>query len=81
MAPRPLQAMMMYNSSARTLKLVQHPFKSSFGKRAFSRTGPRIWNLLPEIIRNQSDTDKFKRDLKTFLFDDHKRLVEKLYEV
>ena len=71
---------MVYNSSARTLKLVQHPFKSAFGKRSFSRVGPRMWNLLPENIREQFDTDKFKSALKAFLFG-NERLVAKLYEV
>ena len=35
---------------------------------AFSSTGPRLWNMLPNDIKNSSDLEVFKTRLKTFLF-------------
>ena len=40
----------------------------SYGDRAFSYAGPRLWNALPDHLRLCSTPDKFKKDLKTFLF-------------
>ena len=40
----------------------------SYGDRAFSYAGPRLWNALPAHLRLCSNPDKFKKDLKTFLF-------------
>ena len=33
-----------------------------------SVTGPTVWNSLSNTLREQSDEDSFKRQLKTFLF-------------
>ena len=41
---------------------------TTFGRRAFSVTGPTVWNSLSNTLREQSDEDSFKRQLKTFLF-------------
>ena len=79
-APHSIQKLLLFNQSSRTEKLVQPPFKTDFGKRSFSRVGPRLWNLLPGRIRNEYDTDKFKSTLKTFLFG-NERFLDKLYEV
>ena len=35
---------------------------------AFSSTGPRLWNMLPNDIKTSSSLDVFKAKLKTFLF-------------
>ena len=35
---------------------------------AFSSTGPRLWNMLPNDIKSSSDLGVFKTRLKTFLF-------------
>ena len=35
---------------------------------AFSSTGPRLWNMLPNDIKSSSDLEVFKTRLKTFLF-------------
>jgi hypothetical protein len=42
--------------------------RTSFGERAFSFSGPRAWNSLPETIRSASSIATFKRHLKTHLF-------------
>jgi len=39
-----------------------------FAGRAFSSTAPRIWNSLPNTIRTASNTNTFRRHLKTHLF-------------
>ena len=78
--PAWMQDLISHNISEKTLKLVQLPFLSNFGRRSFSRTGPRLWNLLPASVKNTDDTVTFKRGLKTFLFDGSDRLMKKLYE-
>ena len=35
---------------------------------AFSSTGPRLWNMLPNVIKSSSDLEVFKTRLQTFLF-------------
>jgi len=42
--------------------------RTTFGRRAFSVTGPTVWNSLSNTLREQSDEDSFKRQLKTFFF-------------
>ena len=39
-----------------------------FGDRAFFKSGPVWWNSLPDNTRQMSNIQKFKKDLKTFLF-------------
>jgi hypothetical protein len=41
---------------------------STLGARAFAVQGPKQWNDLPTDLRLCSDTDEFKRKLKTHLF-------------
>ena len=38
------------------------------GRRAFSYAGSRFWNKLPEAVRIEDNTEKFKRLIKTVLF-------------
>ena len=43
--------------------------RSTFGARAFSVAGPRVWNSLPDHLRDPAvDPEQFRRDLKTYLF-------------
>ena len=42
--------------------------KHSWGERAFSHVGPKIWNSLPMSLRNASSLNEFKSNLKSFLF-------------
>jgi len=42
---------------------------SSFGDRSFAVAGPRAWNKLPLPLRHVDSAVTFKRQLKTFLFD------------
>ena len=36
-----------------------------YGRRAFSCTGPSLWNALPLDLRTQQNPDHFRKDLKT----------------
>ena len=40
----------------------------TFGDRVFFKSGPVVWNSLPHNIRQISNIQKFKKELKTFLF-------------
>ena len=37
-------------------------------QRAFSYAAPAAWNSLPQTLQQMSNTDSFKRHLKTFLY-------------
>ena len=79
-APISLKELLTYGSSTRTKKLIQHPFKKSFGDRCFKIAAPRLWNLLPLYIRVESRKDVFKKSLKTYLFDNSDSLIRKFNE-
>jgi len=55
-------------SARRQLMDVPRYRRRTFGRRAFTVTGPTVWNSLSNTLREQSDEDSFKRQLKTFLF-------------
>ena len=40
----------------------------TYGERAFSAVGPKLWNRLPSDVSLLNDIDSFKRALKTHLF-------------
>ena len=77
----PRQELLSYSTSGRTMNLVQPSFKTSVGRRCFPRMGPKMWNLLPTHIRTEHVTVKFKSALKTFLFVESERYVQKLDEI
>ena len=66
-APVDIAAMIQYSHSKRTMKLHETRTLSSYGDRAFSHVGPKLWNLLPMTIREQHDVVHFKQRLKSFL--------------
>ena len=66
-APEDVSAMLSYAQSQRTLKLHETRAKSSYGDRAFSHIAPKLWNLLPIEISQDTDLLEFKKKLKTFL--------------
>ena len=67
MAPPDIAAMISYAQSKRTMKLKETRVLSSYGDRAFSHAGPKLWNLLPTVIRHEHDLIEFKCKLKSFL--------------
>jgi len=38
------------------------------GERSFAFARPAVWNTLPSFVQELSDTESFKRHLKTVLF-------------
>ena len=75
MAPPYLSDMLCYRSYSRSLRsasqklLVVHRINmKTYGDRAFSIAGPKLWNQLPLSIRELSIVDSFKKSLKTYLF-------------
>lgn len=54
--------------SASGLSYRKPKIRTKFGERAFSYSGPDAWNSLPEYLQMTTDTNCFKRFLKTYLF-------------
>ena len=44
------------------------PNMITYGDREFAQAAPKMWNALPYIIRQASNVDTFKSQLKTLLF-------------
>ena len=42
--------------------------KLKFGERAFTVAAPKAWNSLPNSLKQINDIVKFRKDLKTHLF-------------
>ena len=57
------------DGGALTLKVPRTKY-SKYRDRAFAVTAPICWNKLPGSIRNIQNLQKFKKDLKTYLFRD-----------
>ena len=66
-APEEIIQMIQYGDSSRTMNLQVTRFHNKYGCRAFSHTGPKLWNLLPKDVRDVVDTTMFKKNLKSFL--------------
>ena len=54
--------------SASGLSYSKPRIRTKFGERAFSYSGPAAWNLLPLHLQTTTDTNTFRRLLKTYLF-------------
>ena len=55
-------------------------FKTAYGKRIFAYNGSRLWNALPLDIRMSDDIDKFKKSIKTILFEGCSELKKKAFK-
>ena len=42
--------------------------RESFANRSFSVMGPRLWNDIPNEVKQCVDVETFKKKLKTFVF-------------
>ena len=40
----------------------------TYGERSFKYLGPKLWNDIPQNLKNSASKESFKRNLKTFLF-------------
>ena len=73
--PAYLKELLIPYKPARTLRssasnLLTEPKSAtvSYGDRAFSVAGPKLWNQLPDNVRNCDSVNSFKSKLKTHLF-------------
>ena len=55
-------------------------FKTKYGKRIFAFNASRLWNVLPIHMRREEDIEKFKKMLKTLLFDGHDELKRRAFK-
>ena len=55
-------------SADQSLLVVPRVNLERFRRRAFSCAGPSLWNSLPLVLRAEQDVERFRRDLKTYLF-------------
>ena len=55
-------------------------FKTAYGKRIFAYNGARLWNALPAAIRMEEDIEKYKKSVKTILFDGCAELKRKAFK-
>ena len=70
-----------FNGRPGDMLLLETPtYKTKFGKRLFSYNGPRLWNALPVGIRTEDDTEKFKKMIKTLLYDGHDDLKRRAFK-
>ena len=51
--------------------LYQPRTRTTYGDRAFSNYGPKLWNKLPKYIQCASSQNQFRKLLKTFFFSDY----------
>ena len=58
----------LLRSSASHLLVVPRTKLKTYGDRAFSVAGPRLWNSLPNLVKEAESVDSFKRALKTYYF-------------
>ena len=50
------------------LNTVKFKTLTTLGDRSFAVAAPKLWNLLPYVIRSSPSVASFKQTLKTFLF-------------
>ena len=74
-SPGYLQEFLRLRSSARGLRSSADPWllaipmtKTQYGDRSLGVMAPRLWNSLPAEMRCHTDTNTFKKTLKTYLF-------------
>jgi len=55
--------------SASSSRYEQTRMRLKYGQRCFSYAAPAAWNTLPPSLQQLTNTDSFKRQLKTVLFE------------
>lgn len=65
-------------SNSETMSLKCTYYNTRHGKRAFRYTAPRLWNRLPSDMRKIESLETFKRNLKTYLFDHTREILNAL---
>ena len=67
-APKYLQELLFYKPTGQRNDLMVPKTNTQYGRRAFCAAGPRIWNKLPQYLRQCVALGDFKNKLKTYLF-------------
>jgi len=62
------EALQRLRSGARQRLIVPRTRLRTIGDRAFGVAASRVWNSLPPVVTSASSLPSFKRQLKTFLF-------------
>ena len=78
LAPSYLQELLTIYQPTRPLRssndrliLLNTPSCKKVGNQSFFHTAPLLWNCIPLYIRNTQSVAAFKKNLKTFLFQEH----------
>jgi hypothetical protein len=70
-----------FNGRPKDFLLLNTPnFKTKYGKRIFEYNGSRLWNALSYELRTVEDIEKFKKNLKTLLFDGTDELKKRAFQ-
>ena len=54
--------------------------KTKYGTRTFDYVAPKLWNALPLHVRMEEDIEKFKKQVKTILFDGTEQFKNEAYK-
>ena len=65
---QPSQTTRCLRSASKNLLFQPRTKTKTYGDRAFSAAGPRLWNELPHELRTETSLDVFKSNLKTYIF-------------
>ena len=68
LAPPYLQDLINYEHHSHALKLIVPTTSTRMGARAFSVIGPKLFNSIPNWVKQTNNIEHFKKSLKTFLF-------------
>lgn len=79
-APTSLCNLISYSASERTMQLNETQTVTKYGDRAFSHCGPKLWNIIPQSVRDESNTNLFKRKLKSYLMINGEQFYLKIIE-
>ena len=75
-APEDVAGLIAHSKSERTMHLKETRHNNSYGKRAFSHVGPKLWNLLPQEITEEHELLAFKQKVKSFLLTRGEEFIE-----
>ena len=70
-----------FNGRPDDVLLIETPnYKTAYGKRMFDYNGTRLWNALPAAVRLEEDVERFKKCVKTILFEGDGALKKKAFK-
>ena len=78
LSPKNLSDLLSYRCQ-HTLTFNLCYFDSKFGRQSFSYAAPRYWNALPVELRFLNNLDTFKKNIKTYLFNNFSVIKSKAF--